>query len=508
VAFVDIKEIYKVKSKMAKTFEQLGLSAQLTKALAENGFKAPFPIQETAIPLILQGKDVVGQAHTGTGKTAAFGLPILQQIKPGGSVQVLILAPTRELAVQVTDEINRFAKYTGIKAVTIYGGQSINLQLDKLRRGVQIIVATPGRLIDHIKQGSIILDDVRFVVLDEADRMLDMGFIDDIKFILFYVNDDRQTCLFSATMPPEILRLAEEYMRPNKTERIRLNEEEITLETIDQSYLVVEEREKFRHLMDFIRTNQKAKSQTIVFAATKQRADRIAYKLRQEGFNAVTIHGDLSQKQRDHAMHKFKRGSEDILVATDIAARGIDVPSVGNVINYDVPEDPNVYFHRIGRTARAGGEGKAISLVSNDRVSDFGRILAQTKLPIRKLNDELGVVVPVIAQRQASFGRGGGYWWRSGGRSGGGYGSRSGGGYGSRSGGGYGSRSGGGYGSRSGSYHNEHEGQRRYGSGDGGGGSGGYRGNSRSNSGYGRDRRRSRYGSNDGYSGGSNNNNY
>jgi ATP-dependent RNA helicase DeaD len=456
---------------MTKTFEELGLSAQLTKALTENGFKTPFPIQETAIPLILQGKDVVGQAHTGTGKTAAFGLPILQQIKPGGPVQVLILAPTRELAVQVTDEINRFAKYTGIKAVTIYGGQSINLQLDKLRRGVQIIVATPGRLIDHIKQGSIILDDVRFVVLDEADRMLDMGFIDDIKFILFYVNEDRQTCLFSATMPPEILRLADEYMRQNKIEHVRLNEEEITLETIDQSYLVVEEREKFKHLMDFIRRNQNAKSQTIVFAATKQRADRLAYKLRQEGFSAVTIHGDLSQKQRDYAMHKFKKGAEDILVATDIAARGIDVPAIGNVINYDVPEDPNLYFHRIGRTARAGGEGKAISLVSNDRVSDFGRILAQTKLPIRKLNDELGVIVPVIAQRQASFGRSGGYRPR------------------------------GGYGSRNG-YRNDYGGQRRYGRGDGGGGSGGY-GRSRTRPGYGRDRRRSRYG----YNGGSSNNN-
>jgi len=460
---------------MTKTFEELGLSAQLTKALPENGFKAPFPIQETAIPLILQGKDVVGQAHTGTGKTAAFGLPILQQIKPGGPVQVLILAPTRELAVQVTDEINRLAKYTGIRAVTIYGGQSINLQLDKLRRGVQIIVATPGRLIDHIKQGSIILDDVRFVVLDEADRMLDMGFIDDIKFILFYVNEDRQTCLFSATMPPEILRLAEEYMRQNKIEHVRLNEEEITLETIDQSYLVVEEREKFKHLVDFIRRNQNAKSQTIVFAATKQRADRLAYKLRQEGFSAVTIHGDLSQKQRDNAMHKFKRGTEDILVATDIAARGIDVQAVGNVINYDVPEDPNVYFHRIGRTARAGGEGNAISLVSNDRISDFGRILAQTKLPIRKLNDELGVIVPVIAQRQPSFGRGGGYRWR------------------------------GGYGSRSG-YRNERGGERRYGSGDGGGGSGGYRG-SRSQTGYGRDRRRSRYGYSRGYGSSNNNNN-
>src|SRR5688572_6586445 len=486
---------------MTKTFEELGLSAQLTKALAENGFKAPFPIQETAIPLILQGKDVVGQAHTGTGKTAAFGLPILQQIKPGGPVQVLILAPTRELAVQVTEEINRFAKYTGIKAVTIYGGQSINLQLDKLRRGVQIIVATPGRLIDHIKQGSIILDDVRFVVLDEADRMLDMGFIDDIKFILFYVNEDRQTCLFSATIPPEITRLADEYMRQNKIEHVRLNEEEITLETIDQSYLVVEEREKFKHLMDFIRRNQNAKSQTIVFAATKQRADRLAYKLRQEGFSAVTIHGDLSQKQRDYAMQKFKKGAEDILVATDIAARGIDVPAVGNVINYDVPEDPNVYFHRIGRTARAGGEGNAISLVSNDRISDFGRILAQTKLPIRKLNDELGVIVPVIAQRQPSFGRGGGYRWR------GGYGSRSGyrnerGGerrYGSGDGGG----GSGGYGSRSG-YRNERGGERRYGSGDGGGGSGG----SRSQTGYGRDRRRSRYGYSRGYGSSNHNNNY
>ena len=461
---------------MTKTFEQLGLSAQLTKALTENGFKAPFPIQETAIPLILQGKDVVGQAHTGTGKTAAFGLPILQQIKPGGPVQVLILAPTRELAVQVTDEINRFAKYTGIKAVTIYGGQSINLQLDKLRRGVQIVVATPGRLIDHIKQGSIILDDVRFVVLDEADRMLDMGFIDDIKFILFYVNDDRQTCLFSATMPPEILRLADEYMRENKIEHVRLNEEEITLESIDQSYLVVEEREKFKHLMDFIRRNQNAKSQTIVFAATKQRADRIAYKLRQEGFSAVTIHGDLSQKQRDNAMHKFRRGAEDILVATDIAARGIDVPAIGNVINYDVPEDPNLYFHRIGRTARAGGEGKAISLVSNDRISDFERILAQTKLPIRKLNDELGVVVPVIAQRQASFGRGGGYRWR------------------------------GGYGSRSGYRNDRGGGERRYSRG-GGGSSSGYRGGRSQSGGYGRDRRRSRYDNSRGYSGGYNNNN-
>lgn len=422
---------------MTKTFEELGLSAELTRALRENKYDVPFPIQEAAIPLILQGKDVVGQAHTGTGKTAAFGLPILSRIKPNGPVQALILAPTRELAVQVTNEISRFAKYTGIRMVSIYGGQSINIQHDKLKRGVQIIVATPGRLIDHIKQGSIILDYVKFVVLDEGDRMLDMGFIDDIKFILFYVNEDRQTCLFSATMPPEILRLAEEYMK-DEFEEVRLNEEEVALDTIDQSYLVVEEREKIRHLTNFIKQNQSEKAQTIVFTATKQRADRLSYKLKQDGFRAVTIHGDLTQKQRDNSMYKFRNGTEDILVATDIAARGIDVPAVGHVINFDVPEDPLVYFHRIGRTARAGGIGKAISLVSQDRVADFERVLAQTKLPIRKLNDELGIAVPVATQRHSYGGyrrQSGGYGNRSGG-SGRGYGgsrrSYGGGGYGNR----------------------------------------------------------------------------
>ncbi|MGA8737822.1 MAG: DEAD/DEAH box helicase [Nitrososphaeraceae archaeon] len=378
----------------------------IVKAVKEIGMENPFPIQEHCIPLILKGKDVIGQAHTGTGKTAAFSLPLISSLKSRGPIQALVLVPTRELAMQVTTEIRKFSKYMGIRSLAVYGGQSISIQKEQLRRGVQIIVATPGRLIDHLKQGTIQLEDVKFVVLDEADRMLDMGFVDDIKFILFYVNERRQTCLFSATMPIEILRLSREYMK--EPEQIRLNEDEISLETIDQSYLIVEEREKFKHLCNFIRNREKGQ-QTIVFVATKQRTQRIADDLNKEGFKVITIHGDLSQRQRDYSMNRFKNGSEDILVATDIAARGIDVPTVGNIINYDIPEDPLIYFHRIGRTARAGASGKAISLVSSSRYEDFARILKRTELTVKRLNDEIGIEVPTLSvnrnrvNRQRSF---------------------------------------------------------------------------------------------------------
>jgi len=388
------------------SFEELGLNMSIVKAVKEVGMENPFPIQEHCIPLILKGKDVIGQAHTGTGKTAAFSLPILNRVKSRGPIQALVIVPTRELAIQVTSEIRKFSKYMGMRSLAIYGGQSINIQKEQLRRGVQIIVATPGRLIDHLKQGTIQLEDVNSVVLDEADRMLDMGFIDDIKFILFYVNERRQTCLFSATMPIEILRLSREYMKD--PEQIRLNEAEISLETIDQSYLIVEEREKFKHLCNFVRNREKGQ-QTIVFVATKQRTQRIADDLNREGFRVITIHGDLSQRQRDYSMNRFKNGSEDILVATDIAARGIDVPTVGNIINYDIPEDPVIYFHRIGRTARAGGSGKAISLVSSSRYEDFVRILNRTELSVKRLNDEIGLEVPTLyasrnrVSRQRSF---------------------------------------------------------------------------------------------------------
>jgi ATP-dependent RNA helicase DeaD len=382
------------------TFEQLGLGKEIIKALKENGFESPFPIQQAAIPLILKGLDIIGQAHTGTGKTAAFSLPMLKKVKPMGPIQSLILVPTRELAVQVTKEINRFSRYTGIRTASVYGGQNIGIQYDQLRRGVQIIVATPGRLIDFIKQDSINLDNVNFVILDEADRMLDMGFIDDIKFILFSLKiENRQTCLFSATMPPTVLRLARDYMKKDVKE-IRLNEDELSLDTIRQAYLIIPEKEKFKHLCNFIRNQNRDKEQTIVFAATKQRTGRLAEELKHVGFKVTTIHGNLSQKERNISMNRFRNGRENVLVATDIAARGIDVPSVGHIINYDIPIEPMMYFHRIGRTARAGATGNAVSLVTPERLDDFARILRNTKQPIHKLNDEMGISVPVISERQ------------------------------------------------------------------------------------------------------------
>jgi len=354
-------------------------------------FQEPFPIQAAAVPVLLSGQDVIGQAHTGTGKTAAFSLPILQNIVPKGGIQALILAPTRELAVQISGEINKFAKYTGIKNVTIYGGQSINVQFNDLDRGVEIVVATPGRLIDHLKRGSIELNDIKFVILDEADTMLDMGFIDDIKFILDLAPERKITALFSATMPAEILRLAEKYMR--HPQQIFIDADDLSGEGIDQAFLIIKDREKTDYLMKFIKENKNG--QTIVFCSTKDRTRRVAHELTKANFNVVTIQGDLSQFRRDKSMFLFKKGKADILVATDVAARGIDVPEVALVINYDVPNQDMVYFHRIGRTARAGGKGRAITLVSYSSVGDFRAIARQTKVQMTDLNKELGIEVKI-----------------------------------------------------------------------------------------------------------------
>ena len=394
------------------SFEELKLRPEVTRSLKEIGYKTMFPIQAQAIPPLLEGKDVIGQAHTGSGKTAAFALAIIEKIDATKQyLQALILVPTRELAMQVTDEINKIAKYTPIKAYSIYGGQSITPQIERLRRRTpQIVVATPGRLIDHMERGTIFFQDIRFVVLDEADRMLDMGFIDDIDYIMKQLPNGSQTALFSATMPKEILRLSHKYM--NHPLNVLIDSDELSLEGIDQSYAVVDERSKFPALVEYIRKN--GITSGIIFCATKIKTQRLSERLQAQGFRAAPIHGDLSQNGREHAMRNFREGHVELLVATDVAARGIDVPAVGHIINYDVPNEPLTYFHRIGRTARAGRAGKAISLVSNSEYPEFSRIVGMTEAQIKKVTDILppGYKPPVEDSSRRSFdshrgGRGG-----------------------------------------------------------------------------------------------------
>ena len=371
-------------------FEELGLSEELLKGISELGFEEAFPIQEAVIPVLLTGRDVVGQAHTGSGKTAAFALSMLQEIQPKKGIQGLIMAPTRELAMQITDEIKKFGKHTRIRVATVYGGQGMGIQLDALERGVEIVVATPGRLIDHLKRGSIELRDVTHIVLDEADTMLDMGFVDDIQFILDLAPEERVMSLFSATMPTEILRLSEEYLKNPK--QFLLDADDLSGEGIDQSYLVIKDRDKFKYLIDFVKP---IKGQSIVFCSTKYRTRDVAKFLHQEKFNAVAIEGDMSQHRREQSMGKFRSGKADILVATDVASRGIDVPRVELVINYDVPNQELAYFHRIGRTARAGAKGQAITFVSYSSVGDWNLIKRQIKVPLKDLNQEMGIEISI-----------------------------------------------------------------------------------------------------------------
>lgn len=405
-------------NKMTK-FQDLGLSDDVLKGITDQGFEEAFPIQEAVIPVLLSGRDVVGQAHTGSGKTAAFALSMLQEIQPKQGIQGLIMAPTRELAMQISDEIKKFGKHTGIRTATVYGGQGMGIQLDAIHRGVEIVVATPGRLIDHLKRGSIELRDISHIVLDEADTMLDMGFVDDISFILDLAPEDRVMSLFSATMPTEILRLSEEYL--NNPKQFLLDADDLSGEGIDQSYLVIKDRDKFKYLIDFIKP---IKGQIIVFCSTKYRTRDVAKFLHQEKYNAVAIEGDMSQHRREQSMGKFRSGKADILVATDVASRGIDVPRVELVVNYDVPNQEMAYFHRIGRTARAGAKGRAITFVSYSSVGDWNLVKRQIKVPITDLNQEMGIQIsiPDPLKRQTPSRRYGGQTrsnYSRGGRSGG-----------------------------------------------------------------------------------------
>jgi ATP-dependent RNA helicase DeaD len=370
-------------------FSEMGLKKEIVDALDDIGLEETFPIQEAAMPQILNGDDVIGQAHTGMGKTLAFSIPIIQKLDPSvREIAALILVPTRELAAQVTEEIKKFSKYTGVKSIAIYGGISLMMQFRALKWGQQIVVATPGRLIDLLKRGAIYLNGVRFVVLDEADRMLDMGFIEDIEFILSSIPKNRQTLLFSATMPEDIIRISEKYMK--HPVKILIDLDELSADLIDQTYLVVEERKKLDHLSEILRT---IRGKILIFCSTKYRTRRLAKELYMRGFKTVSIHGDLSQSQREEALWKFREGKSRILVATDVAARGIDIPSIEQIINFDVPMDPLMYFHRIGRTARAGESGKALTLVSQHEYDDFQNILQHTEVFIKQLNEEMGIKV-------------------------------------------------------------------------------------------------------------------
>jgi len=373
------------------TFDELKVKKPILDALKEIGFKEAFPIQVAAIPALTSGRDVVGQAHTGTGKTAAFAISMLQAITPKQGIQGLVVAPTRELAMQITEEIRKLAKFTGIKATTVYGGQGMGLQFDQLKKNPEIIVATPGRLIDHLKRGSIKLNQVAHLVLDEADTMLDMGFIEDIEFILSLTPKQKVMSLFSATMPPAILRLAENYL--NEPKQFLLDADDLSGEGIDQSFLVIKDRDKLKHTINFIEENKKG--QTIVFCSTKHRTRDVARSLSRENYNVVAIEGDMSQHRREKSMSQFRRGKADMLVATDVAARGIDVPQVALVINYDVPNQEMLYFHRIGRTARAGGKGRAITLVSYSSIGDWKLIKQQTKVEMTDLNEKMGIEIRI-----------------------------------------------------------------------------------------------------------------
>jgi ATP-dependent RNA helicase DeaD len=383
---MDSQSRYGGKEMKVLSFTDLGLSPEIQKAVSELGFEEPTPIQSLAIPLMRDEKDVIGQAHTGTGKTAAYGIPIIESVEPAAKrPQALVLCPTRELAIQVSEELRKLAKFRrGIVILPVYGGQPIERQLHALRAGVQVVIATPGRLLDHLDRKSISLQEVRVVVLDEADEMLDMGFRDDIEAILRKVPEKRQTVLFSATMSPQILDLSKKFLKDPRT--VRVMHDQLTVPTIEQYYFEVRDSGKVDVLSRVIDLYDPRL--TLVFCNTKRRVDELVSHLQARGYLAEGLHGDMNQSQRERVMGKFRAGGIDILVATDVAARGIDVEDVDVVINYDVPQDPEYYIHRIGRTARAGKSGRSFTFVTGKEmwklrdIQKFAKIrIAQQAIP-------------------------------------------------------------------------------------------------------------------------------
>lgn len=380
-------------------FEDLNLSPQILRAVTEMGFEAATPIQARAIPVIMEGRDVIGQAQTGTGKTAAFGIPILEKTDPKNrKLQALVLCPTRELAIQVADEIRRLCKFLhGIKVLPIYGGQDINKQIRSLKGGIQIIIGTPGRVMDHMRRHTLKFSDLHTLVLDEADEMLNMGFREDIETILKDVPAERQTILFSATMPQPILDITRNYQRD--AQMVKVVKRELTVKNIDQYYYEVKEKNKEEVLSRLLDMYDPRRA--LVFCNTKRRVDELSEALKGRGYFAEGLHGDMKQSQRDRVMNSFRGGKTEILIATDVAARGIDVDDVEAVFNYDLPQDDEFYVHRIGRTGRAGKVGKSFTFVVNKEVYKLKDIqrYCKTKIyaqPVPSLNDVSAIKVDKI----------------------------------------------------------------------------------------------------------------
>lgn len=361
-------------------FEELNLSKDIQRAVTDMGFEEATPIQSEAIPIILEGKDVIGQAQTGTGKTASFGIPIIETLDSHlRKIQALVLCPTRELAIQVSEELGEILKYKkNIKVIPIYGGQSIDRQIKALSFGVHIIIATPGRLIDHIQRRTINLDNVKIAVLDEADEMLDMGFREDIEKILNTIPADRQTIMFSATMPRQILELSKKYLKHPR--HIKVVHKELTVPNVNQFYIELRQNMKLEVLTRLIDIYNPKLS--LVFCNTKKGVDELVSHLQARGYFAEGLHGDMKQMMRDRVMGKFRNGTLEILIATDVAARGIDVEEIEAVFNYDMPQDEEYYVHRIGRTARAGRAGQAFTFVAGKDYSKIKNIERYTKTKI------------------------------------------------------------------------------------------------------------------------------
>ena len=357
---------------VATSFSELGLSEGLLQTLDELGYAEPTPIQAQAIPEVLGGHDVIGQAQTGSGKTAAFGLPMLEQIDPENEeTQAIVLTPTRELCIQVTQALRAYAEHLkGVNVVAVFGGAPIRDQQARLRSGAQIVVATVGRMMDLISRQSLVLTAARYVVLDEADEMLDLGFIEDVERILRLCPSGRQTLLFSATMPGPVAKLAEQYMYDPVT--IRVTPRRLTVDSVEQAYVRVEPRKKLERLEEVLRAEEP--EQAIIFVRTKIGAARLGKQLADDGLRVKALHGDLSQGQRDGVMISFKEHKTPLLVATDIAARGLDIEHVTHVINYDLPNNPEVYVHRIGRTGRVGRTGRAITFVTSRQEGELREI--------------------------------------------------------------------------------------------------------------------------------------